>query len=233
MKDYDKVSKIIKENNIKLSNKEQDDLIVKYQITGDVEYRNQVINSLTNKIAQSAFNYAKKTKADVYSLFIEGYYGALWSADRFDSSKNVHFYFLAKDYIKKYQLKLIESEYLNGMSMSPTTVVRLRKNIKEGTEQKRELISTIKNEKNVEVDIYDTLENNEDSVEDVLEEVERKEIVERLIQDVSKDYVSILKEELTVKEYVKQNNLNYQSTLVDYNKTKYSLINKAKGLVAV
>jgi DNA-directed RNA polymerase specialized sigma subunit len=207
------VDKIIKKNkHIVLTNVEQNNMIVKYQETGDVDIRNLVVDSITKTIAKSAFGYSKKTSVNSYSLFVEGYYGALWAADRYDITKNVPFLSYAKLYIKKYQLELIRKEVMDGFGIDHRVQAKLQKEIKEGVSIRHSFYTEVKKDDDV-VSIYDTIPSNFESVEDILNEIEQKEIAHRLIreEDNPEMLTSILSEEISMQLYAKKNKVSYIS----------------------
>lgn len=203
---------IKKHNHIVLTTKEQNEMIAKYQETGDDGLRNLVVASITKTIAKSAFGYSRKTSVNSYSLFTEGYYGALWSADRYDIKKNVPFLSYAKLYIKKYQLELIQKEIMDGFGIGHQTLSKLQKEIKEGAKTPHSFCTEVKNDDKA-VCVYDTLPSTFESVEDILNEIEQKEIAHRLIQEEpNPDMVtSILSEEISIQLYSKRNDIPYST----------------------
>ena len=134
------------------------ELIVKYQETKEIEYKNEVIAANYRFVFNVAKHYHKKTHQDIYDLFVEGNIGVSDAVEIFEVERGHSFLSMAVWHIRKRICRYLEENYSGLVKMGWTDV----KNHREA----RKTDSTLQN-----LSYHSSNVNSDGSLEDVFETI--------------------------------------------------------------
>lgn len=223
----------ILKNKISLTREQQDETILLYSQTNDLTYRDRVVNSILPLIYNIANSYSKRTGVDVFVLYMEGYYGALRSVDKYKFGTS-NFYVHASSYIKKYILTCITKEFMDGFGMAENLVPRYRKSIEDGQEEKFGYIETVYDRTaGQDVNVFEILVSDEESIEDILINVENKQIVNNLIVECfEEEYRPIVLGDSNCVKVGLELNISKETCRKNYNIMKEVFVDRVEAILA-